>query len=159
MDALPNFVRAQIPVLWTCRAQGRSMPGQKYTNFAPRLGIAYSPVEGKTVFRGGVGIFYNQQPVNTTAQLLQNRPTPLNISNPSPIYGQNFNALACPINSTETLFGQCGLGNSSLNPASQDSLRFAQFQAASSPGAIYALDLQNNSTPYSVQFNGGFEQQ
>jgi hypothetical protein len=35
----------------------------KYKNFAPRLGIAYSP-DSKTVIRAGLGVFYNQDTGN-----------------------------------------------------------------------------------------------
>jgi hypothetical protein len=42
-----------------------------YKNFAPRLGISYSP-DSKTVFRTGVGIFYNQDIGNAVFDMSRN---------------------------------------------------------------------------------------
>lgn len=41
--------------------EGRDIPDDT-DNFAPRLGFAYSPGEGRDVFRGGVGLFYGRTP-------------------------------------------------------------------------------------------------
>ncbi len=41
--------------------EGREIPDDT-DNFAPRLGFAYSPGEGRDVFRGGVGLFYGRTP-------------------------------------------------------------------------------------------------
>ena len=41
------------------------------TNFSPRLGFVWSPKEnGKTTFRGGIGVFYNWLEPNTLATIL-----------------------------------------------------------------------------------------
>lgn len=42
-------------------AEGREIPDDT-DNWAPRLGFAYSPGEGKDVFRGGIGLFYGRTP-------------------------------------------------------------------------------------------------
>lgn len=40
-------------------------------NFAPRFGIAYAPGDGKTVFRGSFGIYYDRLPLRATSNALQ----------------------------------------------------------------------------------------
>lgn len=152
------YAAAKVPSPWNCGISGTGLPGSNLANFAPRIGFAYSPVEGKTVIRGGAGLFYDQLPVSTTAQLLLNRPSPFNVANPSAIYGQNFFSSRC-INTFNNTPAQCGLGNISLNPAKANPSDFANFQAASGPPAIYAVDRQHADTPYSIQFNLSIQQQ
>jgi hypothetical protein len=57
-----------------------------YNNFSPRLGFVWSPKEdGKTTFRGGVGVFYNWLESNTLATILsqnENQPSQTIIINP-----------------------------------------------------------------------------
>lgn len=43
-----------------------------YNNFAPRIGFAWTPWSEKTVFRGGFGIFYDQQANQNDAELSYN---------------------------------------------------------------------------------------
>ena len=40
----------------------------EYSNFAPRLGLSWSPGGHGTVFRAGAGIFYDRQPLGLTQQ-------------------------------------------------------------------------------------------
>ena len=155
LDSLYPFRSATTPVPWVCNPHGTSLSERQPLNFAPRLGFAYAPVEGKTVIRGGAGLYFDHQPVNATAQLLQNRPTSLNLSKPSAIYGQNFLSPACGNQ-------QCGFGNISLNPGSLSGAALSnleEFQAASGPPAIYALDQLRNSTPVTLQYSAGVQQQ
>jgi hypothetical protein len=40
-------------------------------NFSPRLGVAYAPGHGNTVFRGSFGIYYDRLPLRATSNALQ----------------------------------------------------------------------------------------
>jgi hypothetical protein len=40
-------------------------------NFAPRLGLAYAPGDGKTVLRGSFGIYFDRLPLRATSNALQ----------------------------------------------------------------------------------------
>lgn len=56
-------------------------------NFSPRIGFAWSPTkEGKTTFRGGLGLFYNWFEPNTLATILsqdENQPSEIIIIDPN----------------------------------------------------------------------------
>jgi len=118
-----------MPRPWNCTSNGTgNFLRSSATNFGPRVGISWSTASGNTALRAGFGIFYDQVPVSTYAQLAFNRPVPYNPSSPQAIYGQNFLSNYCI---------SCGLGNSSLNgvaPANQP------FQSASIPFGLNAID-------------------
>lgn len=158
---LDSVVRSKSLVTpWSCALEGS---GKAYnvntTNFAPRLGFAWSPRNGNTVIRGSAGLFYDQLPTSYIAQLLKNRPTPLNFNDPSAIIGQNFLTTGCPGGSPAS---QCGLGNTSLNPSTLTPAQLANFQfnqAASGAPAIYGIDVKHSKTPYAMQVSGSLQQQ
>ncbi|HYV72986.1 MAG TPA: carboxypeptidase regulatory-like domain-containing protein [Candidatus Binatia bacterium] len=132
---------------WYCKNNGNGnfLIAQK-TNFEPRIGIAWSSPSGNTVVRAGFGIFYDEVPVSLIAQLGFNRPVPYSTTNPQALYGQNFESDACGGIGT-----QCGLGNSSLillNPQNS-----ANYQAASIPFSLSAIDPKNFSNPLTRQVN------
>ena len=63
----------------------------QYLNFAPRLGISYSP-DSKTVIRTGYGIFYTQDIGNAYFDMARNiagRATAINVDTTTGIYGNS----------------------------------------------------------------------
>ena len=149
---------------------------QPYGNFGPQAGFVFSPGDHKLSVRGGVGIFYDSDVFNNTSNA---RSTTVNAN------GNYFNyAQVCGGTNTVDIPGQGPV--SSVNgvpisticsePISQSAPQInqlkAQFQAASSTGGPNPAyigtggGLKANSiygapylTPYSIQFNGGFERQ
>jgi len=144
---------------WTCdsSSNGFLLKPDK-SDFGGRFGFAYDLFgNSETVIRGGIGIFYDQVPINYTSQLLFNRPTPLNLTNPRYIYGQNFLGTNVPTGQVQAglTCQQCAFGNSTVNPANLQSF----FQSAASPFALYARDTRSSSTPYTRQANLTVQQQ
>lgn len=154
IDAVVRDRTAGQPIQWQCKSSNNgNIVKPDMSDFAGRAGIAWDiNGDSRTVLRAGVGIFYDQVPVNYTSQLLYNRPTQLNLANPRYIYGQNFlgsfvaNGTTCK---------QCGMGNASVNPGSLNPL----YQSAASPFALYARDTRSSSTPYVRQSNVSLQQQ
>ncbi len=156
LDAVIRDRSAGQTINWTCApsSQGRIVK-QDMSDFGGRVGIAWDVKgDGKTVIRAGVGIFYDQLPVNYMSQLLFSRPTALNSANPRYIYGQNFLGNFVPTGQANSC-AQCGLGNRTVNPANLQAL----FQSASSPFGLFSRDFRSSSTPYTRQNNVTIQRQ
>ena len=116
----------------------------RYTDFSPRVGVVWDPLgNGRTILRGGAGMFYDQLPASFTSQMMYNRPVDVTTT-PTPtfnlLYGQQVGVL--------------GYGNNSLNTPVDPVV-----QLATSPFPVYARDPNNANTPYTWQFNLTWQQQ
>ena len=135
---------------WNCNVNGNGdFVVANTMNFEPRVGVAWTMPDGNTVIRAGFGIYFDEIPASLIAQLAFNRPTPLSLTNPQTLYGQNFGSLFC-------FFDQCGLGNSSLvtlNPSR------AQYQAASVPFGLTAIDQSHFNNPVTRQVSFSVERE
>ena len=151
LDSVPRDRSFGQQQNWTCAASSNGFiikPDK--SNFGGRAGVAWDVFgTGETIVRAGIGIFYDQTPVTYMSQLLFNRPTPLNLTNPRYVYGQNFLGTSVPGNQAQAGLAcqQCGFGNSTIDPANLQSF----FQAAASPFALYARDTRSSSSPYTRQ--------
>ena len=97
-NQMQTLIPGQQSVVYPGAPAGLVFPGDpgvpstlapaKYTNFAPRLGLAYSP-DSKTSFRAGYGLFY------TAFEGLS-----AGIMSANPPYGYDFTSLAPPLFAT-----------------------------------------------------------
>jgi hypothetical protein len=141
LDSVYPSRTAQLP--WNCQATAANNLFNRFLGgIEPRFGVAWSNAEGTLVVRGGFGWYYDQLPMSSVAQLMFNRPTPLNTTNPQATYGQSFTSAYCPTS-------QCGMGNSSLTALNPDK---ASSQVASIPFGVTAL-ARNFTLPYTRQVN------
>jgi hypothetical protein len=120
----------------------------QHDNVAPRVGLAYTPVDG-TVLRAGIGVFYGG---------LENVGLGLNLANNAPFYvSSNFvpspdicqnvnNVVTCPTNgqTLETGFGAAATSAAALADAA-------------GIGTIYAND-QNDKTAFTTAYNLSVQQ-
>lgn len=163
-----------LPQSWPCQATGFSrFTNPSNNNFAPRLGVAWDIFgDGKTVLRVGGGIYYDQQPVDSYAQLMYDRPNAANA-----LYGTILNFET--VNSTNTgsicpdvlpfsgySLATCGLGNALLAPNGLTSTNLSGgvdpnlfYSGFGLPSAIYGRDYVHSGNPYSAQFNLSIQQQ
>lgn len=150
---------------------------QNYADFGPQLGFAYNPAAAKnTVFRGGVGIFYDSDIFNNTgnarsAVIDQGGP----FFNDTAVCG-GTNSVPLPGGGTIS-----GVGGVSLSTICSESIAqaapaleavLAQYQAATKANnnalnpAYIGQFLQSSGvyahpykTPYALQYNFGIQQQ
>src|SRR5262249_4583282 len=116
-------------------------------NIAPRVGLAWDVFgTGNTVIRVATGLYYDQLPAANFAQLMFNRPTPLDPNDPQFILGQS------------QFFGAGGFGNTSIDPNVIVANGSQGFQSTSQPFAVYAFDTRHTDTPYTWQYNGSIQQ-
>lgn len=102
-----------------------SVPHDDRKQFAPRVGLAYSPGSGKTVFRAGFGLYYNDLAQNGWATAFQ------------------------AVNSTNAASGGCALtGTAGAYSLSGPGC----LQAGSAAGNL--IDA-NYKTPYAIHITGG----
>jgi len=148
LDSVYPANAAALP--WRCQPTASYNLQSSKANFGPRVGLAWSNSDATTVIRGGYGLFYDQLPVSGIAQLMFNRPTPSNFTNPQAIYGQSFLSPYCGS------MGQCGLGNSSLVTIDPNK---AVSQVATVPFGISAINAHQFQSPRSQQVNVSVEQQ
>jgi len=140
-------------------------------NFSPRFGFAWNvrgdEVAHPTVLRVGVGLFYDQQPINNYSQLIYNQP----LTSPNGVLGQVYSGFdPQPLNPSGTNFcagnaPQCSAGSTIILPAVQAATSVdgvnpnSFFTSVTSPNAVYALDSRNSATPRSWQVTGSLQQQ
>ena len=161
LDSIPTSQQPFFPPFapWACNAAGSgSIRKSNRADFAPRVGFAWDMFgDGKTILRGGYGLFYDQLPLSYYAHLMYNRPTGVANGNPNSTYGivTDFAATGfCPGGG----FGStCSSGNSFLNPATAGVFP-ANVQAAM-PFGVSAIDTANTDTPRVHQFNLTFQEQ
>ena len=118
----PTLEGLQIPLI-------PSVPHDYRKQFGPRLGVAYSPGnEGKTVFRAGFGMFYNDLAQNGWATAFQ------------------------AVNSTNVVSGSCALGG-----GSGDYFLSGPGCLQGGAGAAGDIIDSRYKTPYSIHITGGVQ--
>lgn len=155
-DAVYGALRASTPAgRWSCNSTGTFRLPQNKHDISGLFGVAYSPDGSyRRVIRASIGAYYDHLPASYNQQLLLNRPTPYNASNPSAIYGQNF---ASSFSSSTCQVGtSCAFGLSTLN-FSNPSSTFQNYQAASSASILYERDPNALKTPFLVQFSTSYQ--
>ena len=152
-DSVYGALRSSTPAGgWNCNTAGTFQLPSNKQDLSGLLGLSISP-HGKDVFRASFGGYYDHLPASYNEKLLQDRPSPYDVADPSAIYGQNFGSSHCPQ-------AQCGLGLSTLNygnlsPAG--TATFQNYQAASSANILYERDPNALKTPYLVQFAASYQ--
>ena len=155
LDSLYSARRVGFPTGWNCSNSSFSLPSDK-RDLTGRLGFSYSPGQGnKNVLKAAIGGYYDHLPASYNQKLLQNRPSPFSPTNPSAIYGQNFDSAAC---GPAGVASQCGFGLHTLNLSGEaNDTTFQNYQAASGANVLYERDPGELRTPYSVQFSASFQ--
>ena len=127
----PYTANPPIPVRWTktpAVCNNGLLPNQlmdtRYTDFAPRFAIAYSP-DAKTVIRTGIGIFFSQDNANSVY---------FDLGRNLAVRNSNISATGTPTVSYDNAFPSAGGSTVSV-------------------GVPYAYsDNPNHHTPYSMQY-------
>ena len=142
---------------WNCTPNGTFGLPSNNKDIMGHFGLAYAPdTKFHRVFRASIGIYDDHLPAAYNEELLHNRPSPYNVTNPSAIYGQNFYSPACGATQTQCAFGLHTLNFGGL--AETDSSTFQNYQAASGANILYERDINHLSTPYSVQYTFSVQQ-
>ena len=158
LDSFYGIRRVTFANGWNCTPGAAfSLPADK-KNVMGHFGVAYSPDSNyHNVIRASVGLYYDHLPASYNQQLLQNRPSPYNVTNPSALYGQNFDSTACGSTQSQCAFGLHTLNFQNLNPA--DTANFQSYQAASGANILYERDASALKNPYSIQYAATFQHQ
>jgi hypothetical protein len=123
------------------------MKGRDLNNFAPRLGLAWSPFGGsKTVVRAGSGIYYAWPPLSIVEQLSAIVASPT-------LSGANA-SLSNPWGTAHTSSGDTNL----QYPAGMPSFAADPAKRAWQPSDIIGFN-PGATTPYQWQFNAGMQRQ
>ncbi len=124
-------------------------------NIAPRVGFAYDlKGDGKTVIRGGGGLFYNYVPISIALNRVRNAPITLY---PTISITAATDTCNCVLQPSLTTDSQGNPGIAALSPAGQADLnaRRASVLAGTSFNRNPSLDDPNRKLPYQVAFSFG----